>query len=158
MWVGCKPFHRKYLAYCLTWSIMVFWLSWSERWLPYCLFKKDIKKFHLVQFSCSVMSDSLRPHGLQHDRLPCPSPTPGAYSNSCPLSQWCHPTISSSVVPFSSCLQSFPASGLFQGVSSLHQASKYWTFSFSISPSNEYSGLISFRMDWLDLLAVLRLH
>ena len=66
-----------------------------------------------VQFSHSVMSDSLRRHGLQHARLPCPSPTPGAYSNSCPLCRWCHPTISPSVVPFSSCLQSFPASGSF---------------------------------------------
>ena len=66
-----------------------------------------------VQFSHSVVSDSLRPHGLQYARLPCPSPTPGAYSNSCPLSRWCHPAISSSVVPFSSCLQSFPASGSF---------------------------------------------
>ena len=66
-----------------------------------------------VQFSSSVMSNSLRPHGLQHTRPPCPSPTPRAYSNSCPLSQWCHPTISSSVIPFSSCLQSFPASGSF---------------------------------------------
>ena len=64
-----------------------------------------------VQFSHSVMSDSLRPHGMQHARLPCPSPTPRACSNSCPLSRWCHPTISSSVVPFSSCLQYFPASG-----------------------------------------------
>ena len=60
------------------------------------------------------MSDSLQPHGLQHTRLPCPSPTPRAYSNSCPSSQWCHPTISSSVIPFSSCLQSFPATGSFQ--------------------------------------------
>ena len=60
------------------------------------------------------MSDSLRPHGLQHSRPPCPSPTPGVYSNTCPLSQWCHPTISSSVAPFFSCLQSFPASGSFQ--------------------------------------------
>ena len=65
------------------------------------------------QFSCSVMSDSLQPHGLQHARLPCPSPTPGACSNSCPSSWWCHPTISSSVLPFSSCPQSFPASGSF---------------------------------------------
>ena len=70
--------------------------------------------FWVVQFSHSVMSDSLRPHGLQYPRPPCPSPTPGVYSNSCPLSQWCHPTISSSVIPFSSCLQSFPASGSFQ--------------------------------------------
>ena len=66
-----------------------------------------------VHFSLSVMSDSLWPHGLQHTRLPCPWPTPGACSNSCPLSQWCHLTISSSVVPFSSCLQSFSASGSF---------------------------------------------
>ena len=66
-----------------------------------------------VQFSHSVVADSLRPHGLQHARPPCPSPTPKVYSNSCPLSQWCHPTISSSVVPFSFCLQSFPESGSF---------------------------------------------
>ena len=70
--------------------------------------------FSSVQFSCSVMSDFLRPHGLQHTRPPCPSPTPGVYSNSCPLSRWCHPTISSSVVPFSSRHQSSPASGSFQ--------------------------------------------
>ena len=68
--------------------------------------------YYSVQFSCSVMSESLWPHGLQHARLPCPSPTPGACSNSCPLSQWCHPSISSSVIPFF-CLQSFPASGSF---------------------------------------------
>ena len=67
-----------------------------------------------VQFSRSVISDSLRPHGLQDARPPCPSPILGVHSNSCPLSQWCHLTISSSVVPFSSCLQSFPASGSFQ--------------------------------------------
>ena len=66
-----------------------------------------------VHFSHSVVSDYLRPHGFQHARLPCPSPTPRACSNSCPLSQWCHPTISSSVIPFSSCLQSFPISGSF---------------------------------------------
>ena len=66
-----------------------------------------------VQFSHSVMSDSLRPHGLQHSRPPCPSQTPRIYSNTCPLSWWCYPVISSSVVPFSSCLPSFPASGSF---------------------------------------------
>ena len=70
-------------------------------------------KFSSVQFSRPVMPDSLQPHGLQHTRLPCPSPTPGVYSSSCPLSRWCHPTISSSVIPFSSCLQSFPALGPF---------------------------------------------
>ena len=68
----------------------------------------------LVQFSCSVMSDSLQPHELQYARPPCPSPTPGVHLNPCPLSRWCHPTILSSVVPFSSCPQSFPASGSFQ--------------------------------------------
>ena len=67
-----------------------------------------------VLFSRSVMSDSLQPHGLQYTRLPCPTPTPGVYSDSCPLNWWCHPTISSSVTPFSSRLQSFPASGSFQ--------------------------------------------
>ena len=74
----------------------------------------DIIQSSIFQFSHSVMSDSLQPHGLQHARLPCPSLTPGAYSNSCPSSRWCHPTISSSVIPFSSCLQSFLASGSFQ--------------------------------------------
>ena len=99
------------------------------------------------------MSDSLRPHELQHTRPPCPSPTPRVHPN--PLSWLCHPTISSSVVPFSSCPQSFPASGSFQ-MSQLFTSGgqKYWTFSFNISPSNEHPGLISFRMNWLDHLAV----
>ena len=106
-----------------------------------------------VQFSRSVVFHFLWPHGLQHTRLPCPSPTPRACSNLCPMSRWCHPTISCSIVPFSSCLQSFPASE-----SVLHiRWPKYQSFSFSISPSNEYSVLISFRsFDWLDLLAVQR--
>ena len=106
------------------------------------------------QFSHSVVSDSLQTHGLQHTRLPCSSQTPGACSNSCLSSRWCHPTISSSIVPFSSCFQSFPG-WVFSKESVLRiRWPKYWSFSFSISPSNEYSGLISFRMDWLDLLAV----
>ena len=101
------------------------------------------------QFSHSVVSDSLQLHGLQHARTPCPSPTPGVYSNSRPLSCWCHPTISSSVVPVSSQHQ-----GLFKWVSSSHQVAKVLEFQcLSISPSNEYSGLISFRIDWLDLFA-----
>ena len=84
----------------------------------------------------------------------CPSPTPGVYSDSCPLSRWCHPTISSSVVPFSSCPH-FPSIRVFSNESALHiRWLKYWTFSFNISPSNEHSELISFRMDWLNLLAV----
>ena len=115
-----------------------------------------------VQFSHSVVSISLRPHGLQHARPPCLLPAPRVYSNSCPLSRWCHPTISSSfssshhphLVPFSSCLQIFPSIKVFSNESILCiRWPKYWSFSFSISPSNEYSGLISFRMDWLDLLA-----
>ena len=107
-----------------------------------------------VQFSCSVVSNTLRPHELQHARLPCPSPTPGVYSNSCPLNQWYYPTISSSLIPFSSCLQSSPALGSSNESVLPIKWPKYWSFSFSISPSNERSGLISFRMDWLDLLAV----
>ena len=86
-------------------------------WIPDCLTCLLRKLYVCISlfllFSCSVVSNSLWPHELQHARPPCPSPTPGAYSNSCPLSQWCHPTISSSVVPFSSCLWSFPASGSF---------------------------------------------
>ena len=106
-------------------------------------------------FSHSVKFESLWPHGLQHARLPFPSLSPRVYSNSCSSSRWCHPTISSSVVPFSSCLQSFPASGFFSIESVVHiRWPKYWSFSFSISPSNEYSGFISCRIDWFDLLAV----
>ena len=105
----------------------------------------------MVQFSHSVVSDSLRPHGQQHARPSCPSPAFRVCSNSCPSSWWCHPTISS-VVPLSSCLQSFPAPGLFQWVSSSHQVSK--VLRFSNSASDEYSGLISFRIGWFDLLAV----
>ena len=101
------------------------------------------------------MSDSLQPHGLQHTRLPCPSPTPGACSNSCSSSQWCHPTVSSSVIPLSSCLQPFPASESLPVKSVLHiRWPENWSCSLSISPSNEYSGLISFRIDFFDLLAV----
>ena len=120
--------------------------------------RTDILMFS-VQFSHSVMSNSLWPHELQHARLPCPSPTPRTCSNSCPLSQWCHPTISSSVVPFSSCPQSFPATGSFpvshffsSGGQSIGVSAS--ASSFIIHPSNEYSGLISFRMDRLDLLEV----
>ena len=85
---------------------------------------KTTRPFSSVQFSRSVMSDSLWPHELKHTRLPCPSPTPGVYSNSCPSSLWCHPTISSSVVPFSSCPQSLPALGSFLIVNSSHEVAK----------------------------------
>ena len=100
------------------------------------------------------MSDSLRPHEPQYTRPPCPSLTPRVHPNPCPLCWWCHPAISSSVLYFSSCPQYLPASGSFQGSALCIKWPKYWSFSFSISPSNEHPGLISFRMDWLDLLAV----
>ena len=113
------------------------------------------KVIHLsVQFSHPVTSDSLQPHGLQHTRLPCPSPTPGIYPNSCPLSWWCHPTISS-CRPLLLLPSIFPSIRVFSNESTLHiRWPKYWSFSFNISLSNEHLGLISFRMDWLDLLAV----
>ena len=125
-------------------------------WAGQCLATTTIclHQFSSVHFSHSVVSDSLWPHELQHTRPPCPSPTPRVYPNSCPSSQWCHSAISSSVVPFSSCPQSFPAS-IFSNESTLRMRwPKYWSFSFNISPSNEHPGLISFRMDWLDLLVV----
>ena len=126
-------------------ELSLLWLNWdSSSWL----------KHTCLSVSRSVMSDSLQPHGLQHARPPCPSPTPGVYSDSCPLSRWCHPAISSSVIPFSPMFNLSQHQGLFKWVSSFHQVAKYWSFSFSISPSNEHPGLISFRIDWLDLLAV----
>ena len=107
-----------------------------------------------VQFSCSVMSDSLQPHESQLARLPCPSPAPRVYPNSCPLSPWCHPAISSCrslllLPPIP------PSIRVFSNESTLSiRWPKYWSFSFSINPSNEHPGLISIRMDWLDRLAV----
>ena len=99
------------------------------------------------------MSKSLPPHGLQHARLPCPSLSLGVCSNSCPLSQWCHPTISSSAALFSTSLQAFPASGSFPVSQLFISGGQHWSFSFSISPSNEYAGLISFRMNCFGLAA-----
>ena len=103
-----------------------------------------------VQFSSVAQScTTLRPHESQHTRPPCPSPIPRVHSDSRPLSRWCHPVISSSVIPFSSCPQSLPASEYFH-----MRWPKYWSGSFGIIPSKEIPGLISFRMDWLELLAV----
>ena len=96
------------------------------------------------------MSNSLWPHRPQHTRFPCPSPTPRACSNSCPSSQWCHPTISSSVVPFFSCLQYFPASESFPASHFFLSGGQ----SIGVSALAEYSALISFRINWFDLLAV----
>ena len=110
----------------------------------------------LLLFTCSVMSVSLWPYGLQHARLPYLLSTPGTYSDSWSSSQWCHPTILSSVIRFLSCLQSFSASGSFQMSHFFTSGGQYWTFSFNVSPSNGYSRLISFRIDWADLLTVKR--
>ena len=111
----------------------------------------NISAFSSVTQPCPT----LWTHGLQHARPPCPSPTPGAYPDSCPSRRWCHPIISCSVIPFSSFLQSCPASGSFSMNRFFASGGQnIGSFSFSISHSNEYSGLISFRMDWLNLLAV----
>ena len=131
------PPQKKFHHYCLLWDTYYF----------------------VSQFSHSLVSDSLQPHGLQHAKLPCSAPTPRACSNSCPSSQWCHVTTSSSVVPFYSCLQSFPASGSFP-------VSQFFTWggqSIAVSASASVismntQGLISFRMDWLNLLAVQGTH
>ena len=141
-WIG-----RWILYHCATWEAQWNIKLWKDM-------EEPSVQFSSVQ-SLSCVQDSLWPHGLQHARLPCPQLTPRVNSHSCPLSQWCHPTISPSVIPFSSHLQSFPAFLSDEAV--LHiRWPKYWSFSFSISPSNEYSGLLSFKMDWLDLLAAQR--
>ena len=141
------------------------WLRSSSTFMSLHLLDSTCFIFHkyFTKFSPSVASDSVRPHGLRHARPPCLSLTPGAYSNSCPSRWWCHPTISSFVVPFSSCLHSFSASESFQmsqffasggqsiGISTLHQ-SLQWIFWIYLYPMN----MTSFRMDWLDLLAFQR--
>ena len=138
--------HKKVIAklticYAVHYTSVIYFISGSQ--------------FSSVAQSCLTLCDPM--YCSMPTSLPCPSPTPGVYSKSCPLRWSCHPTISSSVIPFSSCLQSLPASGSFP----MSRFSflcirwpKYWSFNFSISPSSEYSGLISFRIDGLDHLAV----
>ena len=147
----CKVIH-KVCAWCLrnVHSFLPYFICysgylWVFKLIAFLFF------FFIKLFSCSVVSDSLQLHGLQRSRLSCPSPSPGVCLNSCPLSQLmpsngrilCH--------PFS---PSFPASGCFPMLALCIMWPKYWSFSFSISPSNEYSGLISFRINWFDFLAV----
>ena len=109
----------------------------------------------LLLFICSVVSNSLLPHGLQHARLPCPSLSPWICSDSCPLSRWCHPTHLILCRPLLLLPSISPSIRVFSNESVFHiRWPKYWSFCFSISRSNEYSGLISLRMDWLDLCAV----
>ena len=144
------------------------WIDWHTLYLPFMITATKVfillggtdKKLErreglllLFLFSHLVMSDSLQPHGLQHTRLPCPSPSPRGCSNSCP-SRWCRPTISS-CRPLLFLPSVFPSIRVFSSESVLYiRWPKYWSFSFSISPSNEYSGLISFKINWFDLLAV----
>ena len=134
-------------------------LSLKEIQMSFSEVKLLIKVLHLVavQFSSvqSIMSNSLWPHGVQEARLSCPSPTPRACSNSWPLSRWCHTTISSTVIPFSSCRLFFTASGSFQtSPFFVSGGQSIGVSSFSISPSSEYSGLISFRIDCFETLTV----
>ena len=136
-------------------NISVYWL---ERFLTVLETWSIIesRKKSVGQFRCSVVSDSLWPHGLQHARLSCSSPTPGACSDSCPSSQWCHPTILSTAIPFSSCINLPQHQGLFQWVSSSHQVAKVLKFQLQHQSFQEYSVLISFRIYWFELLAVQR--
>ena len=133
--------------------MMLIWINTNVNNKVYFL---STRNYYNVSSVSSVTQSclTLRPHESQHTRPPCPSPSPGLHSDSRPLSLWCHPAISSSVVPFFSCPQSLPAS-VFSSESTLPMRwPKYWSFSFSIIPFKEIPGLISFRMDWLDLLAV----
>ena len=152
--------HLCHLTSCVIWVKFIHFLGPQH----FCLQSRENYSFlaevwGLNGMRCVVRLLSyvqlLQPHGWQHARLPCPSLPPRDCSDSYQLNRWCHPTVSSSVTPFSFCPQSFPASGSFP-VSQLFTSvwPKYWSFSFSISPSNEYSGLISFRTDWFDLHAV----
>ena len=125
-----KTFHPAIIIYSFKFVIQV--LDIISLWLQ-----------SVSQFSRSVLSNSLWPHESQHARPPCPSPTPGVYANTCPSSWWCHPTISSSVIPFSYCPQSLPASGSFP----MSHLFAWGGQSTGVSASNEYPGLISFSME-----------
>ena len=142
---------RNFLFYFSSTKDFMYWNNQTSTLLSFNC--PDESRNPLLLFSRSVVSDSLRPHGLQHARLPCLSLSPRVCSNSCPLSRWCHPTISSSYRPLLLLLSVFPSIRIFSKESALLRWPKYWSFSFSISPSNEYPGLISFRIDWFDLLA-----
>ena len=156
-WIKLNPTER---------HIIVIFQKWGKSKAPTGFYKEktdhiqrsgDQNGFRLLKYIhsavlCLVMSDSLRPHGLKHAGLPCPSLSPRVFSNSCPLSRWCHPTILSChpLLPLPSI---FPSIRVFSNVSAVHiRWPKYWSFSFSISPFNEYLRLIPFRMDWFDLL------
>ena len=152
LWSGKVSFACGFFCVCL-WMSCNSSINCGKDYLCFIVFSL-LHCQRSVQFtSVTQLCLTLQSHGLKHARFPCPSPTPRAYAKSCPLCQWCHPTISSSVVPFSPAFNLFQHLGLFQWVGSCIRWPKYWSFSFSISLSNEHSGLI-FRMDWLDLHAV----
>ena len=133
-----------------AWKWEYFYFSWFFKFI---LLLKMYRYIFRVQFSRLVMSDFLQPHESQHTRPPCPSPTPGVHSDSRPSSQWCHPAIL--CCPLLLLPPIPPSIRVFSNESTLHMRwPKYWSFSLSIIPSQEIPGLISFRMDWLDLLAV----
>ena len=166
------------ILFCLSWESFVitlknckeiYYLHYSLYTLYkyHCIVLKDFPRLKFSYFSkYSVQFSSVTQLCLTLcDPMDCNMPglhihhqLPGFFSNSCQLSQWWHPTITSSVVLCSSCLKSFPASGSFQMSQLFSSVAKYWSFSFNISSSSEYSGLISFRIDWLDLLAIQRTH
>ena len=158
LWTLKLEFHRTfpYQEIHSSFEFLSIHLKMYELGFPWWLCGKEFtcQCRNSVQFSHSVMSDSWRPHEPQHARPPCPSPAPRVHPNPCLLIWWCHPAVSSSVVPFSSCPQSLPASGSFPMSQLFTSSGQSIGVSASICPSNEHPGLISFRMDWLDLLAV----
>ena len=143
-------YRRSNSAFFISWLLAGYSLTFNfficKMWIFHYIVEESENFISSVQFSRSVMSNSLQPHGLQHARLLCPSPTPGACSNSCPSNRWCHPTISSSVVPFSSHLQKTQHQGLFKWVSSSHQVVKVLEFQLQ-HWSFQCWELISFRID-----------
>ena len=148
-------FSHKMIFKCEYYIVKIFLHKWGlnkvENAIAHML---DMYTFSSVQFSGSDVSDSLWHHELQHPRPPCPPPTLGVHPDSCPSSWWCHPALSS-CHPLLLLLSIFSSIRVFSNESVLViRWPKYWSFTFSISPSNEYSGLISFRIDWLVLFAV----
>ena len=140
--------------YNVTYGLLIFWMYLLTQSIDFRarVLKCNLKITHSVQFSRSVMSNSLWCYEPQHIRPPCPPPTPALHPNPCPLSRWCHLILCRLLLFLPSI---FPSIRVFTNESALRiRWPKYWNFSFNISPSNEHPGLVSFRMDWLDLLAV----